>query len=74
MDVEGMAEAERPVAVAGLAGVVGRDGGDEVGVDDPALHQVERAVAVIVAETVVVQVVLGAPQVRAPEHLGPRVP
>src|SRR5260370_36347587 len=41
------------VTVTNFVGVLGRDGGDEIGIDDSALHQVDRAVAVVVSEAIV---------------------
>ena len=41
VDVQGVPETAPLGGVADLPGVTGRDGGDEVGVDDPALEQVQ---------------------------------
>jgi len=69
VDVEDVPEAEGAVAPSGLGGVVGRHGGDEIGVDDPALHQVHATEAVVVAEPLSGQVVLRSPEMGAPQDV-----
>ncbi len=55
MHLQGMAQAEVLGRVQDLPGVTGRDRGDEVGIDNAALHQVEGGVVEIVLEAVLVK-------------------
>ena len=55
MNVQGMAQPEVLGGVQDLPRVMGRDGGDEVGIDDAALHQVDGGVVEVVLQPVLVK-------------------
>ncbi len=62
VDVKRMSQAVRQVCMPYLPGIPGRNGRDEIGIYDAALHEVERGVVEIVPEPVVVKIVFGPVQ------------
>src|SRR6266516_2778043 len=56
-------------AVFGLPGMAWGDGGDEIRIDNPALHQIESLGIVVVPQAVIVEEMLGPMKAGGPENV-----
>ena len=69
MHFQGMIEPAALIGMTGLIGMGRRYGGDEIGIDDTALHQVDRAVIEVVPQAVEIEILRDVGQAGGPQHV-----